>query len=225
MSPLAIVGDIHGDIKTLSRMLSRLDVLKRPVVFVGDYINGGTDSAAVLEVLSTKKLSEPDRWKFLAGNHDLALLDYLNGGAFSTLAALGGVQTLACYIPNVEGDVRAAFASGFPQRHRWFLETLLPSFELGNLLVSHVGFCPDRPDDRSLASLARIGDKRVFSIKGPRNLVVCGHYMQNSCRPYIGDHIICLDTGCGIVGGPLTAVLLPEREFISILPDNTPKAT
>jgi len=43
--------------------------------------------------------------------------------------------------------------------------------------------------------------------------------MQNSGRPYNSDHLICLDTGCGIIGGPLTAVILPEREFISILPD------
>lgn len=136
MSPLAVVGDVHGDFGALSKMISRLANQNRLVIFVGDYVNGGPDSASVLEELSSKMASDPNRWLFLAGNHDLALLNYLRGGDFSEFAAMGGVQTLASYIPNVEGDVRSAFISAFPQRHRWFLETLAPFFEEKEVLVS-----------------------------------------------------------------------------------------
>jgi serine/threonine protein phosphatase 1 len=219
MRPVAIVGDVHGDFNALTSMLGLLQGVERPVIFVGDYVNGGGASAAVLEELSMRKLSHPDRWRFLAGNHDLALLDYIGGvGSFSTLAAMGGVPTLASYLPEVKGDLREAFTCAFPVRHRWFLETLAPCFEEEDLLVSHVGFCPDQPQARTLDALARSGDRRVFRSAGPRNLVVCGHYLQASRRPFCNEHLICLDTGCGVADGPLTAVLLPEKQFLTVPP-------
>ncbi len=224
MKPVAIVGDVHGDFNALRRMLARLERADRPVIFVGDYVNGGAASAAVLEELSKRKLSQPDRWRFLAGNHDLALLDYLHGRiSFSILAAMGGVSTLASYLPDVRGDVRRAFAAVFPAHHCWFLETLSPCFEEEDLLVSHVGFCPDQPEARSLEALARTGNRGVFSSSGPRNLVVCGHFLQTSRMPFHNEHLICLDTGCGIADGPLTAVLLPEKEFLTVMPGQSPE--
>src|SRR5712672_260276 len=69
MTPVAIVGDVHGEIDLLKTMLARLDSMHRAVIFVGDYVNGGPDSAAVLEHLSRRKASDPERWRFLAGNH------------------------------------------------------------------------------------------------------------------------------------------------------------
>jgi len=216
MRPIAIVGDVHGEMRALGQMLQQLDALDRPVLFVGDYINGGPDSARVIEELANRKLSNSDRWRFLAGNHDLALLDYLNKGDFSEFAALGGVATLASYLPHAVGDLRTQFGSVFPPHHCRFLETLSPYFEDDDVFVSHVGFSPDDLFDRSLDALVRLGDKRVFSVKGPRNLVVCGHYLQTTRRPFETENLICLDTGCGTIGGPLTAVLLPEREFILI---------
>jgi serine/threonine protein phosphatase 1 len=226
MSPVAIVGDVHGDFNALTKMLALLEGAERTVVFVGDYVNGGGASAAVLEELSRRKQSQAERWRFIAGNHDLALLDYVRGvGSFSALAAMGGVATLASYLPEVKGDLRTAFVSAFPARHQWFLETLAPCFEEEDLLVSHVGFCPDQPQERTFGALARSGDPRVFLSAGPRNLIVCGHYLQPSRRPFCSEHLICLDTGCGIAGGPLTAVLLPEKEFLTVPPQYCHKET
>ena len=48
---------------------------------------------------------------------------------------------------------------------------------------------------------------------------MCGHYFQQTRRPHISDGIICLDTGCGILNGPLTAALLPERQLIQVSTD------
>jgi Calcineurin-like phosphoesterase len=221
MKPVAIVGDLHGDLAALRRMLSRLEGSIRPVVFVGDYINGADQSSAVIDELCERKAAEPLRWRFLAGNHDLALLDYLRGGDFAAFARLGGVSTLSSYLSDVHGDVRAAFRSKFPERHRRFLEALRPYYEDDDLLVSHAGFAPERPADRSFEALARSGNRRVFQLVGPRELVVCGHYLQKNGKPHVTDHFICLDTGCGVAGGPLTAVLLPERKFLSV--DSSPE--
>ena len=221
MKPIAIVGDVHGDVMALQRMLSRLEGLRHPVLFVGDYIDGADRSDAVLDELCERKAADPVRWQFLAGNHDLALLEYLRGGDFAAFARLGGVSTLRSYLSDVQGDVRAAFQSRFPGRHRRFLETLAPYHEEDGLFVSHTGFAPDRPTGRSFDALTRFGGHRVFDSVGPQELVVCGHYLQRCGKPYVSEHFICIDTGCGIAGGPLTAVLLPERHFVSV--NSSPK--
>ena len=216
MTPLAVVGDVHGNINALRAMLESVEKLRRPVVFVGDYVNGGPASASVLEVLSAKKLVHPDDWVFLAGNHDLALLDYLGGGSFAAFAAMGGIATISSYVDSVRGNVRAAFATSVPEHHHRFLQELLPCYDSDRVLISHVGFCVDRPDDRSKDAMARGGSYRVFASPSPRDLVVCGHYLQRSRTPFNSEHLICIDTGCGMADGPLTAVLLPERTFLSV---------
>jgi serine/threonine protein phosphatase 1 len=217
MRPLAVVGDVHGDVNRLQAILRRLDEFERTVVFVGDYVNGAPHSSAVLHILCHLADSGGGRFHFLAGNHDLALLQYLRDGNFATFAALGGAATLHSYLGQVRGDVHAAFTRAFPCEHRKFLEGLRPCWEDEDVLVSHTGFDPERPEARTLEALAQGGDARIFHTpECPRPLVVCGHYVQPSQRPYCNPHLVCIDTGCGVAGGPLTAVLLPEFEFLSV---------
>jgi serine/threonine protein phosphatase 1 len=50
---------------------------------------------------------------------------------------------------------------------------------------------------------------------GPARTVVMGHLPLR--RPLDTGTVIALDTGCGKVsGGSLTAVILPDRRFISV---------
>lgn len=216
MKALAVVGDVHGDVGALRAMLDRLVGLDRHVVFVGDYVNGADDTALVLDLLSELGERDHTRWSFLAGNHDLALLDYLRDGDFGRFAALGGVAAISSYLTDVRGDVHTALVRAMPSRHFRFLNSLSACWESEEVLISHSGFCPDRPLDRSFEALARHGDWRVFTVSPPRPLVVCGHYSQRRWQPFVSDALICVDTGCGIAHGPLTAVLLPEREFLSV---------
>jgi hypothetical protein len=32
--------------------------------------------------------------------------------------------------------------------------------------------------------------------------------------PFVGGSVICLNTGCGTIGGPATALLFPEMTFL-----------
>src|SRR4051794_35771143 len=71
---LAFVGDVHGNLRALSgiwRALRQHDV--EHVVFLGDYINKGRDSAAVLAELGVFLAS--GRVTLLAGNHEVSLLE------------------------------------------------------------------------------------------------------------------------------------------------------
>jgi serine/threonine protein phosphatase 1 len=208
-----IVGDIHGDARRLDAMLSTLDLQDRKLVFVGDYIDRGPDSRSVLSILCDLKRALGDRVVFLAGNHDLAFLRYLEDGDLARFAAFGGIATLRSYVTAPVGDVLATMLAAIPSEHVAFLEALLPAWNHGDWLISHTGLDPEHPDDRSMAAMAERSHPDMFQQALDR-MVVCGHYVQRDRTPTITDRLICIDTGCGTVGGPLTALLLPERSIL-----------
>ena len=72
--PLAILGDIHGEIDALDALLGRLAKLPEPrgLVFVGDLVDRGPDSLAVLR--RVRGLVERGLARVVAGNHELNLL-------------------------------------------------------------------------------------------------------------------------------------------------------
>ncbi|WP_437294080.1 metallophosphoesterase family protein [Sorangium sp. So ce426] len=217
MKPLAVIGDVHGDARRLREMLDRLEPSERTMVFVGDYVDGAPHSAEVVEELICRSKREPRRYHFLAGNHDLALLRYLRGGDFAAFAKLGGVSTLHSYLGETRGDVHHAFIRAFPPEHRDFFERLNACWEEEEVLIAHAGFDPERPEIRSRDALAHGAGSRIFMAERfPRPLVVCGHYPQARGEPYQSTNLICIDTGCGMADGPLTALLLPERTFIAV---------
>jgi serine/threonine protein phosphatase 1 len=210
-----VVGDVHGDLKRLELMIQELALIPSDVIFVGDYVNGGPDSREVLDRLVA--LSSDGRYTFLMGNHDLALLQYWQTGDFAPFATMGGASTLQSYIEDLGGNIYEAFRAAVPDAHVRFLTALATYVEDGDLLVSHAGFDPSRPDDRSIDTMVLGRQRGLFSpaVRKPPKLVVCGHYMQPSGRPIIGEHVICVDTGCGR-GGSLTAVILPQRRIVQV---------
>ncbi len=74
------IGDIHGDLRALRILLSRLPSLdpQDTLVFLGDYIDRGPDSAGVVDFLrfGLPKLT-PAKLVFLRGNHEEAWLKVL----------------------------------------------------------------------------------------------------------------------------------------------------
>lgn len=76
--PLDIVGDVHGEIDALRSLLRHLGVdlrsrtAERPLVFVGDLVDRGPDSVAVVELV--RALVERGQAHCVAGNHEINLL-------------------------------------------------------------------------------------------------------------------------------------------------------
>jgi serine/threonine protein phosphatase 1 len=193
----AIIGDVHGDVLKLEAML-RL-VSGRNLVFVGDLINRGPHSRAVMELVSG--LVAERRAVVVRGNHEVALLSYWRGHmSFVDFALMGGLPTLKSYLPQVHGDVWSAFRFDFPEQHRVLLETAVDEHWVGAALVKHW----DPAAETALVT-------RDGSIARGKPLVV-GHTVVGSAER-VGD-VVFLDSGCG-VGGPLSALLWPEETFIS----------
>lgn len=112
-------------------------------------------------------------------------------------------------------NVRAEFLDVFPYDHREFLASCPDFFETADFIVSHCGINPRNPSSRTRADMVTASHEELFlQDLNVAKVVVCGHYTQASGRPYVRKNFICLDTGCGTAGGPLTALLWPERVFI-----------
>ncbi|HLN23247.1 MAG TPA: metallophosphoesterase family protein [Patescibacteria group bacterium] len=219
------IGDIHGEIAALDCLLRRIvaDAATRPevlpeLVFLGDYVDRGADSRAVVERLSG--LALPGfTLHTLMGNHEAAMLDFLaDPGRGASWLAYGGAETLVSY------GVRASFGISDPARcqelrdqllarlpdHHWeFLKGLLPQVVLGDYLFVHAGIRPgrsiaaQRPED-----VLWIREPFLSSRRRHEKVVVHGHTVTE--QPELLSNRIGIDTGA-FATGTLTAVALSEN--------------
>lgn len=210
---MAIVGDVHGQADQLENILDL--VTDRDVVLLGDYVNRGQATRRTLDILLNLKVRQPST-VFLLGNHDLLLLDFLDGRVpFVKFAALGGLPTIRSYTGHTNHDVREELIEALPETHRQFLLACAAYYETSEMIISHCGVKPQDPESRAMADMVMTTHLDLLSGNfRPPKLVICGHYSQRSHAPYVADNLICIDTGCGSTGAPLTALLLPEGTFV-----------
>ena len=193
----AIIGDVHGNATALAGMLELVRGRFETVIFAGDYVDRGPDSASVLQLLVEYAQSD-DRAVFLVGNHDAGFLDCLDSGALSRFLRMGGAATIKSYVPEPRGDVLAELRRVVPPEHLRFLRTLRDSYAVGQeLLVTH--------DPRD-------GLRRPDSA-----FRVAGHVPQPSLRPAITANWAAIDTGCGTLpDGRLTCLIWPSLETLQV---------
>jgi serine/threonine protein phosphatase 1 len=71
-----VIGDIHGGLKALKDLLFQLELTPQDqLIFLGDYVDGWSDSAEVISYLI--QLKEIHRCRFIRGNHDDLVLKWL----------------------------------------------------------------------------------------------------------------------------------------------------
>jgi serine/threonine protein phosphatase 1 len=156
-----------------------LDVVTRDpaahIIFTGDYVNRGPDSKTVLDLLIDLRDDRPSSVTFLRGNHETALTAYLNGGELSSFAAHGGLATVRSYLTSVQTGALDEFKSSFPLAHRDFLDSLVCFYETDEILISHSGFNPDFPEDRSSYAMCGGSYPDLFNYDGPwpKQITVC----------------------------------------------------
>lgn len=189
---IAFVGDIHGYVDAMIGLLAevRSDRVET-VVLLGDYINKGPNSSAVLDELITRQTQ--GGIVALAGNHERAMLRALDDGELGPFLKMGGATTVRSYLgrdvgPHVLDELRGAV----PSEHLDFLRSLPDRFETSEVVAAH--------DPRSVVT-----DKFTVTAHRP-----------TGSSPDITGSAARIDTGCGRPGGRLTAFLWPSRTVIQV---------
>ena len=149
---LYAIGDIHGCIDQLVRLedMIKRDADREPgskvMIRLGDYVDRGPDSAAVLD-----RLTQPTRSDLrainLAGNHEAVMLDFLrNPRPDHEWLNFGGIQTLHSYgiykIPQRSRDLANVIAAHVPEEHFTLLETLPSLASFPGYTFVHAGAEP-----------------------------------------------------------------------------------
>jgi polynucleotide kinase-phosphatase len=242
--PFDIIGDVHGCFDELVELLGELgyaieadpqrpqgdwhvapplaDGETRTLVFVGDLVDRGPNSPAVLRLVM--RLVREGKAHCVPGNHDVKLMRKLSGknvqithGLAETLAQLGNEP------PEFVEDVRV------------FLDGLISHyvFDGGKLVVAHAGL-KEEMQGRGSGTVREFclfgettGETDEFGLPVRHNwaaayrgraTVVYGHTPVPEAEWLNGT--ICIDTGC-VFGGKLTALRYPERELVAVSAKHT----
>ncbi|MDX3801991.1 polynucleotide kinase-phosphatase [Streptomyces sp. AK04-3B] len=221
--PFDIIGDIHGCAAELESLLGKLGYTDgvhpegRQAVFVGDLVDRGPDSPAVLRrVMSMVKSGNA---LCVPGNHENKYGRFLKG------RNVQHTHGLAETIEQMEGE-----SDEFRAEVRQFIDELVSHYVLdgGRLVVCHAGL-PEKYHGRTsgrVRSHALYGettgetDEFGLPVRYPwaedyrgRAAVVYGHTPVPEATWL--NNTICLDTGA-VFGGKLTALRWPERELVDV---------
>lgn len=225
--PVYAIGDVHGQLSELDRVLALIEKdggAASKVVFLGDYVDRGPDSAGVLDRITSGQQNGRN-WVTLMGNHDRMFRLFLQSPPQADPhlmiqhtwlhPRLGGDSTLASYGLSVEPttrlkDLHAAALLNVPKLHMDFLNGLDLTHLHGDLLFVHAGIRPGVPlSAQSEEDLIWIRDEfHSFSEPHPY-LVVHGHTPEKRVTHY--GNRVNLDTGAGY-GNPLSVVVFEGKD-------------
>lgn len=222
------VGDVHGchgRLVDLERAIAADAAAiegEKWLVTLGDYIDRGSESAAVIEHLLAPPPTGFRRF-CLRGNHEQMMLDFFRDPArYAYWLGEGGIRTIASYGIEVPAGIAtdrflAALAerieARIPDRHLSFIDTLPMLLSLPGWVFVHAGLRPgvglEQQDDSDLVWI------REAFLDGPGLpgvRVVHGHTPTR--EPVVTPVRIGIDTHC-FSTGRLTA--------LRVMPDGTTK--
>lgn len=225
MGRTLVIGDIHGALRALEDVLAKASVQPDDrLIFLGDYVDGWSESAGVLDYLMALEARQP--CLFIKGNHDLWCEEWL-GGSFPDPAWVfhGGLATLESYIETTP-ETRA--------NHLAFLKRMkLYHVDEENRLFVHAGFSsmngPDKeryPEtftwDRTLLETAVAMDGRMKpgSKRFPKRLKLFGEIFightpttnYDKTEPMRACNVWDVDTGAAFMGR-LSALDIDTKAF------------
>ena len=225
------IGDIHGRLDLLVRLqelivadAARSNARRRVLVYVGDYIDRGPDSAGVIDLLLDRPLPGFEIVHLL-GNHEDTFLQFPDDtGVGPSWLTYGGVQTLASYfidaapyfqydereLQRLQGEIRRRV----PRRHIEFMRRLALTHMEADYLFVHAGIRPGVPLERQERDdLLWIRGEFLDSTEDHGKIVVHGHTISE--LPDQQPNRIGIDTGA-FHTGRLTCVVLDgsSRKFL-----------
>lgn len=234
------IGDIHGRLDLLEELLRQIadDAARhaadaeRRLIFLGDYVDRGAASRAVIDRL----LGDPlpgFKTVYLMGNHEEAMLDFaLDRSDGLDWLSFGGLETLLSYdvpvkrLPNTPAataELRDLLAERMPPAHLDFLRRCKLSHEAGDYVFVHAGVRPGVPMNQQIpADLLWIREEFLRSRAPlPGKVVVHGHTICD--LPQDLGARINIDTGA-FASGRLTCLVLrgTGRRFLMTIERGAP---
>ena len=228
-----VVGDIHGRLDLLDTLIADVeaDIAARPhrqnhVVFLGDLIDRGPQSAQVIERLRTWRPHNAATL-FLCGNHEEVMLRVLAGEPtiLADWLRFGGAECLASYNLSLadirrqrEEDALAKIKLVVPDAHHRFLAGFADTFRFGDYLFVHAGIRPGVAlAAQSKKDLRWIREDFLDDSADHGFVVVHGHTISPEVEER--DNRIGIDTGAYRTGR-LTAVAIDglERWYLQTTP-------
>jgi len=224
-----VIGDIHGRFDLLAQLQAKIEAdantagdLKIIQIFLGDYVDRGPDSRAVVDFMLSRPPCGWDRI-CLKGNHETMVLKFLDDENFlKKWSRSGGLETLHSYGAGLiekmrDGDankIQKKFRKNLTKAHRQFFTHLKPSAEFGDYFFAHAGVRPGVDlDAQTEDDLLWIRKEFISSNKDFGKIVVHGHtpVRQSEILP----NRINIDTGAWN-SGQLTCLVLEgeTRRFL-----------
>jgi serine/threonine protein phosphatase 1 len=223
-SRIYAIGDVHGRADLLRELhqLIHEDAYERQaprnvVVYLGDYIDRGSSSAEVIDILLDEKLPGFEH-VHLAGNHEDTLLRFLSDTSIAGLwLEYGGDATLYSYgvkppTPHEQDLSRAQkeLRENLPDRHLRFMRELKLSHCEGDWFFVHAGVKPGVPLQAQQPQDALwIRSEFLTSDVDFGKVVVHGHTVTKD--PEVRRNRIGIDTGAFMSGHLTCLVLEGER--------------
>jgi len=224
-APLCVIGDVHGCAAKLDALLARIaeQAAGAHIVTLGDYVDRGEDSAAVLRRI--KAMQEAGAATCLIGNHEEMMLDWVTRG-YPGWLRYGGLQTLASFglgrgLSEEGGEAaeaaRAALGAALRDEGLWDWIAALPrSLQSGNVAITHAGADPARPIGVQQRAVTWGHAGFLTTPRQDGLWVVYGHTVVDTLE--VGPGRIGIDTGA-YATGRLSAVVLEAGQaprFISV---------
>jgi serine/threonine protein phosphatase 1 len=207
MAILAI-GDIHGCHFALSTLMNEVKPDEGDqLIFLGDYIDRGPSSRAVIELLI--RYRSLTVCEFLKGNHELMIVEALDDKSkFDLWLSYGGLETLESYGGQPLGD----WPKLIPESHWHFLKTTVKLFETDKYIFVHACLDPDADLEEQPDWLVywEFFDRVQPHKSGKR--IICGHTPDRNGKIKDLGFATCIDTGPA-VGGWLTCLDCESGQF------------
>lgn len=231
--PIFVIGDLHGRIDLFEKLLEQIDIeigshkLTNPkLVFVGNLIDHGPSSAALISRMRSLTQEFPNNVACLLGNHEQMCLDFLDaplarfarwmkGGAAATFESYQvplPVDGLTTKNAQEAADMLREAIGGDVIAWMRALPSIMSS---GTLHVVHAAADPRRAMTDQSARVLTWGHPEFLTVaRSDGQWVAHGHTPTE--RPSLSDSRISVDTEAWRSGTLSSAMILPsgQVEFV-----------